>query len=76
MFRIPKMMENRHCAILVHGISTIEIKISHITEQEVVGTYSDGKRSMSSKKRSLSGGPTRREPPGQRPVSGRQQRGS
>lgn len=42
MFQIPKDMVGRRLDILVPGITTIEIKITSITEDEVVGTYADG----------------------------------
>jgi hypothetical protein len=42
MLRIPKDMEGRRLDILVQGITTIEIKVSKITDDEIIGEYKDG----------------------------------
>ena len=42
MFKFPKELEGHYVSILVHGISTFEIKVTSVTDDEVIGTYSDG----------------------------------
>lgn len=39
---IPKEMVNRYCSILVQGIATLELKISSVTDEEIVGVHDDG----------------------------------
>lgn len=40
--KLPQEMEGRRACILLDGISTIEVKILQITEEELIATYSDG----------------------------------
>ena len=42
MFKFPKELEGHYVSILVHGISTFEVKVAAVTEDEVTATYSDG----------------------------------
>ena len=41
-FKLPKDLIGHYATILVHGISSIEIKITSVDADEVVGQYSDG----------------------------------
>ena len=41
-FELPKDLIGHYATILVHGISSFEIKITGVTDEEVQGTYSDG----------------------------------
>ena len=41
-FELPKDLIGHYATILVHGISSIEIKITSVDADEVVGQYSDG----------------------------------
>ena len=42
MFKFPKELEGHYVSILVHGVSTFEVKVTAVTEDEVTATYSDG----------------------------------
>lgn len=40
--KLPQEMEGRRACILLDGISTVEVKILKITEEELIATYNDG----------------------------------
>lgn len=42
MLKIPKEMEGRRLDILVAGISTLEVKVTKITETEIIAEHDDG----------------------------------
>ena len=42
MLRIPKEMEGRRLDILVQGLPVMEIKVSKISDDEIIGEYNDG----------------------------------
>ena len=43
-FRIPPEMKGRYASILLQGIPVVEIKITEVTADEVVGEYTDTSR--------------------------------
>ena len=38
---IPKSMTNEYCSILLPGISTVEIQILEVTDEQIRGKYDD-----------------------------------
>ena len=41
MFRIEQEMKDRYCSILLQGIPVVEIKVTEVTDDEVIGKYDD-----------------------------------
>lgn len=39
---IGKELEEHYCSILLPGIPVVEVKVTKVTEEEVVGEYYDG----------------------------------
>jgi len=42
MLKINKEMEGRRLDILVQGISTLEVKVTQITDNEIIAEHEDG----------------------------------
>lgn len=42
MFKIPKEAVGRRIDIMIQNIPTVTLKVTAVTEDEIVGTYSDG----------------------------------
>ena len=42
MFKFPKELIGHYATVLVNGIAAFEVKITSVTDDEVIATYSDG----------------------------------
>jgi hypothetical protein len=42
MFKFPTEMEGRYCNLLLQNIPAAEIKVTKVSDDEIVGIYSDG----------------------------------